>query len=189
VKKIFIILILFVYGFSSVGATIHYHYCMNELAGWSLVHSKDTECAKCGMKDKKKGCCKDEHKHFKLKSDYQKSVIQPIQLFEEPALLTPLVTFIYHLPNTYRAFPLSNAPPPLILSSRKLLILNCVFRIWFTFHLLQPTLTNARLELFLHKPDLQPSTGTKQKSFKLNCSCWQQKIFFQSLKNSKWNTQ
>ncbi len=63
------------YGFSSIGATVHYHYCMNEFEGWTLLQNKDNKCSKCGMKEvtKKKGCCKDEQKEFKLKTDHQKA--------------------------------------------------------------------------------------------------------------------
>ena len=57
-----------------MGATVHLHYCMNEFVGWSLGHDKDDKCGKCGMEEKDKdGCCKDEHRQFKLKTDHQKA--------------------------------------------------------------------------------------------------------------------
>ena len=64
-KKALVILILITYSFATVGTTMHLHYCMNEYVGASLWDGDDTsECGKCGMKEKKGGCCKDEHKAF-----------------------------------------------------------------------------------------------------------------------------
>lgn len=68
-KKIAVILLLLVYSTTTFGATVHLHYCMDKLVGWSLWQSKDEACGKCGMKEKKGGCCKDEHKHFQLKEN------------------------------------------------------------------------------------------------------------------------
>ena len=64
---------MLIYGSATMGATVHLHYCMDELVGWSLWHSENEECGRCGMKEDKTGCCKDEHKHFKLKADHQKA--------------------------------------------------------------------------------------------------------------------
>ena len=48
------------------------YYCMNELVGWTLWHHSDKEkCGKCGMVEKKAGCCKDEHKSL-AKNQHQK---------------------------------------------------------------------------------------------------------------------
>ena len=77
-KKIAIILLLFVYGFTTVGATVHVHYCMNKFVGWELGdHNEDEKCGKCGMTESKtkNGCCKDEVKQVKLNGDYHKSAI------------------------------------------------------------------------------------------------------------------
>ena len=77
-KKIAIILLLFVYGFTTVGATVDVHYCMNKYVGWELGdHNEDEKCGKCGMTESKtkNGCCKDEVKQVKLNGDYQKSAI------------------------------------------------------------------------------------------------------------------
>ena len=69
-KRGIAIILLFIYGYTSVGATIHIHYCMDEYAGWSIWHSdKDSKCDKCGMQEEKGGCCKDEHKVLKIDAD------------------------------------------------------------------------------------------------------------------------
>jgi len=129
VKKIVVILLLLIYGSATMGATIHMHYCMNELVGWSLWHGeKDNECGKCGMKEKKGGCCKDEHKQVKLKTEHQKSATaQYIQFLDVPALTTPVADFSFEIKPASLAFPVSNAPPKI--PRERLYILHCVFLI------------------------------------------------------------
>ena len=128
-KKIVVILLLLIYGSATMGATIHMHYCMNELVGWSLWHGeKDKECGKCGMKEKKGGCCKDEHKQVKLKTEHQKSATaQYIQFLDVPALTTPVADFSFEIKPASLAFPVSNAPPKI--PRERLYILHCVFLI------------------------------------------------------------
>ena len=128
-KKIVVILLLLIYGSATMGATIHMHYCMNEFVGWSLWHGeKEKECGKCGMKEKKGGCCKDEHKQVKLKTEHQKSATaQYIQFLDVPALITPVADFSFKITPTSLAFPVSNAPPKI--PRERLYILHCVFLI------------------------------------------------------------
>ncbi|HQS25451.1 MAG: HYC_CC_PP family protein [Bacteroidota bacterium] len=128
-KKIVVILLLLIYGSATMGATIHMHYCMNEFVGWSLWHGeKEKECGKCGMKEKKGGCCKDEHKQVKLKTEHQKSATaQYIQFLDVPALITPVADFSFKVTPTSLAFPVSNAPPKI--PRERLYILHCVFLI------------------------------------------------------------
>jgi len=129
VKKIVVILLLLIYGSATMGATIHMHYCMNDFVGWSLWHGeKEKECGKCGMKEKKGGCCKDEHKQVKLKTEHQKSATaQYIQFLDVPALITPVADFSFKVTPTSLAFPVSNAPPKI--PRERLYILHCVFLI------------------------------------------------------------
>lgn len=128
-KKIVVILLLLVYGSATMGATIHLHYCMNEFVGSSLWHSdKDNECGKCGMTEKKGGCCKDEHKQLRLKTDHQKTTVaQYLKLLDEPALITPIVTFNFKETLVSLSFPVSNAPPKI--PRERLYILYCAFLI------------------------------------------------------------
>ena len=102
---------------------------MNEFVGWSLWHGKnDNKCGKCGMKEKKGGCCKDEHKQFKLKTEHQKSATaQYIQFLDVPALVTPPTEFSFKLASVSLNFPVSNAPPKI--PKERLYILHCVFLI------------------------------------------------------------
>lgn len=128
-KKIVVILLLSIYGSATMGATIHMHYCMNKFVGWSLWHGeKDKECGKCGMKEKKGGCCKDEHKQVKLKTEHQKSATaQYVQFLDVPALVVPMVDFSFKGTPISLDFPVSNAPPKI--PRERLYILHCFFLI------------------------------------------------------------
>jgi hypothetical protein len=56
----------------SSGVAMEIHYCMGKKAGVDIYQtSENNKCSRCGMKDKKGGCCKDEHKFFKLSTDQQ----------------------------------------------------------------------------------------------------------------------
>lgn len=70
-KKVFVLLLVVLYGASSFGATINMHYCMDKFAGFSLTESNKEKCPKCGMANT--GCCKDKKKQLKLSIDQQKS--------------------------------------------------------------------------------------------------------------------
>lgn len=130
-KKIVAIFFLVVYGFASIGATLHTHYCMGEYVGTTLVENKNSKCGKCGMKEsnKKNGCCKDEHKEFKLKTDQQKAsvagfshiVFAPVVLpqYQDYKIATPHVTKLCY----------SNYHPPPDIHNQNLQVLYCTFLI------------------------------------------------------------
>ena len=127
-KKIATLLVLLVYSAATIGATVHFHYCMNEFVGWDLWHeAKNNECGKCGMKEKKGGCCKDEHKQLKIEDDHQKSRFEKhVHLGTAPALVTNFVSGIFQASSLSYYTPLSNAPPHI---PKRLHLLNCVFLI------------------------------------------------------------
>lgn len=114
-KKAVVILLMLIYGSATMGATVHMHYCMNELVGWSLLHDENEACGKCGMEEKDKGgCCKDEHKHFKLKVAHPKSNLsQLITFFPTPYLVSSIVDFDIHpySATITETYPTSHAPP------------------------------------------------------------------------------
>ena len=77
-KKVLATILAFVYLSTSMGATIHLHYCMGKLASWGLIDHESKNCAKCGMVKKtassqnmaaKMDCCRDEHKQIKTDKD------------------------------------------------------------------------------------------------------------------------
>ena len=128
-KKIVVIFLLLTYGSTTIGATIHLHYCMSEFVGLSLWHDgKDSKCGKCGMKEKKGGCCKDEHKQLKLKTEYQiNAITQYFQFIDTQVLLTPVAEFNFKGTAGSLTFPVSNAPPKI--PKERLYILHCFFLI------------------------------------------------------------
>ena len=126
-KKIAIILVLLVYTATTMGATIHLHYCMDKFVGWSLWHTdKDNKCGRCGMTEKKDGCCKDEHKQIKIETDHHKSTATHyLQLSPTPGIVTPFVDFAFKAVGLAHYILTSNAPPHI--PKERLYILNCVF--------------------------------------------------------------
>lgn len=112
-----------------MGATVHLHYCMNKLVGWSLWDNEEEECGRCGMKEDKTGCCKDEHKRFKLKTDHQKAAATALKTFNfSPVLITliPDANFFEFVKSTESYSP-SHAPPDI--GANRLHILHCFFLI------------------------------------------------------------
>ena len=106
---------------TSMGATVHFHYCMNRLVGWGLVDGESKFCESCGMAKKTvmdgcsvgmKDCCHDEHKQFQ--SDRAQ---KPVQSWVEWNL-TPAVTVPAYIEwnepvvvSPSQVHPLGNGPP------------------------------------------------------------------------------
>jgi hypothetical protein len=131
VKKSVAIFFLLVYGFTSVGASIHIHYCMGHYTGWNLWHSNNSKCGKCGMNEdaKKKGCCKDEHKEIKLKTEHQKASLADFAgMASAPAVIVNSPDYDYGF-RQYTAPAFSNFHPPPLLQNRHLYVLFGVFLI------------------------------------------------------------
>lgn len=130
-KKLVAIFFLLIYSLTTVGTTIHSHYCMGEYMGSSLFHSQQDKCPKCGMKAaKSKGCCQDKHKYVSLKREHNQTKAS----VEIPTFFTELTLPVYLTFNIVAVtYPTSTAntilhSPPLI-HKQRLHLLNCVFRI------------------------------------------------------------
>jgi hypothetical protein len=128
-KKLVVILLLLVYGSATMGTTIHLHYCMNKMVGWSLIDSKDHQCHTCGM-EKKGGCCKDSKAQIKLAADQQKAEFSQVANFNSQQFCQlPIVSeYILAAIAETNATPTNNTSPPLLLSSASPEFL-CVFRV------------------------------------------------------------
>jgi len=125
-KKILVSILAVFYLASSVGATVHLHYCMDKFIDWSLLKGGD-KCNKCGM-EKDGGCCKDENKFVKNSVD-QNIVGSAVELMQI-LIVAPHTGFI--TPGNYSSslieeYPICHAPP--LISAGEIYILNCVFRI------------------------------------------------------------
>ena len=129
-KKVAIIFLLVIYGFSSIGATVHLHYCMGKFVDWSLIETKEDKCDKCGMKGEvRKACCKDEHKHFKLKADQQKgSIVDAVNFITTAVFLAPISYSIFQIPANTK-YNYSNYHPPPDIFNQNLQVLYCTFLI------------------------------------------------------------
>ena len=89
-KKILAAILAFIYLSTSMGATLHLHYCMDKLVSWGFLDQESKDCSFCLMPKKdnhqqflseKKGCCKDEHKLIKTDKD-QKIIPAELQLLK-----------------------------------------------------------------------------------------------------------
>ena len=123
---------MFVYGTTTVGATVHLHFCMNKFISFDFTETENKTCGKCGMKESatKKGCCKDEVKQIKIDTDYQKSTVESfIKTFQVPTIkyfpsLLEFNAVVFNLDANA-----INYSPPLLPSIQKRTILYCTYRI------------------------------------------------------------
>lgn len=125
-KKLLTLLIMLVYGFASIGATLHLHYCCGKLdkVSFSTTHNKD-----CPNKGKAfKRCCESKKVDVKLKADHE-----PVAkwIASQKALSSALPKAIYIVSIQLRQATVSvfTTGPPTPRSSVPLFIRNCVFRI------------------------------------------------------------
>lgn len=125
-KKVFALILAILYLGSTIGATVHLHYCMDQLVNWTL-DDEGSKCKNCGM-EKDGNCCKDENKF--VKNGLDQSRTSAIQILQAPAI-NDHISFInvdenysFSYSNEYLT---SHAPP--IKTGVDILVLNCVFRI------------------------------------------------------------
>jgi hypothetical protein len=137
-KKLFATILAIVYLSTSMGATVHLHFCMGKLTSWSLANQDKESCGYCGMPKNstnsqgiavKGGCCKDTQTVVKLDKD-QKASESAYKVFSLPA--DTLSGNFVNLPDRYIAsltvdYPTTNAPPDP--DKVPVFIRNCAFRI------------------------------------------------------------
>jgi hypothetical protein len=121
-KKIVATILAFIYLSTSMGATIHLHYCMGKLASWGLIDHESKNCAKCGMLKKTTSahginagmnCCKDEHKQIKTDNDQKLSLAESFKynvVSQSGLLHEPAVQGIRFFSVSIE-YPNTNAPP------------------------------------------------------------------------------
>lgn len=127
-KKILVTILAFLYFGVSSGIAMEIHYCMGKKAGVEFYGKDDDKCGKCGMKEKKSGCCNDEHKFYKL-NDSHKNVSNDLD-FEAPFAAIEQI-FSSHQPafvNDPLANNFANHSPPLCYGPSAC-IMNCIFRL------------------------------------------------------------
>lgn len=127
-KKFFVSLLAVLYLGMSSGIAMELHYCMGKLAGIEWFSSDNDRCGRCGMKEKKGGCCSDEHKFVKLQDAHKQAGTDLLKMpVAEMAVANPLplavLTTPTRLPET-RCFPAPSSPP-----DRTAQALLCIFRL------------------------------------------------------------
>lgn len=127
-KKFIVAILAFLYLGVSSGIAMEIHYCMGEKAGVEFYGSEDEKCGKCGMKEKKTGCCNDEHKFYKLSDNHKKASVDVN--IEVPATVLsnvyPVFNFLL-IPEPLKSSTNNHSPP--IGNRPSVCILNCTFRI------------------------------------------------------------
>ncbi len=127
-KKILVAIIAFLYMGVSSGIAMDIHYCMGKKLGADFYGGVNDKCGKCGMKNKAKGCCNDEHKFYKL-NDSHKTVSNDLS-FEIPVAVIPNIFPLYTseiICSVSEKSILNNSPPQY--NKPAVCIMYCTFRI------------------------------------------------------------
>ncbi len=127
-KKFLVSLLAVLYLGMSSGIAMELHYCMGRLAGIEWFSSDNDRCGRCGMKEKKGGCCSDEYKFVKLQDAHKQTGNDQLKcpVAEAPAVvfqIAPVLPPADRLPATCY-LPAPPSPP-----DRCVQALLCIFRL------------------------------------------------------------
>ena len=127
VKKLLLTIITFIYLMMSSGIAMEVHYCMGKKLGVEFYSTARSKCSRCGMKEKKGGCCHDEHKFVKLSNEHKN--ITADNVFKAPPvnIAAPVFNYTDFLPSVPVISFHCNASPDI--PKPGICILHCVFRI------------------------------------------------------------
>jgi hypothetical protein len=137
-KKVLATILAFIYLSTSMGATVHLHYCMGKLMSWGLLDKENKSCTFCGMaktgNDEKclssgMGCCKDEQKLIQTDKDQKvtQSEVQLIKIFPDAIAANHLDHTNLRIFSSTIEYPIANAPPKI--GKVPVFLLNRNFRI------------------------------------------------------------
>ena len=136
-KRIIASILAVLYLSTSMGATVHLHYCMGRLVAWGLMDKESKDCISCGMaKDVAmkgcsvgmKNCCHDEHKH--IQGDRAQKPAQSFVEWKGTPALVALPFTGWNEPVVFApaiARPVANGPP--LTGKTPVFLRNCNFRI------------------------------------------------------------
>jgi hypothetical protein len=131
-KRFVVAILALVYLTTTIGVTMHLHYCMGKVASWGMGNQEPKTCSECGMEkseQKDSGCCKDKYTFLKNKTDQKvtESSFQMKQLMAAgiPASFTEIPSLT--LPSVTEENPISHAPS--LNHGIPIYILNCIYRI------------------------------------------------------------
>jgi len=132
-KKLLFTFLAVLYLGTSSGFAMHFHYCMDELIGTSLLKADIKECDNCGMEvtpQEDNGCCKEEYKQLTVDKnqnveEFALQLMQSLSISLPPAVLeSPL---FLRLATSATDYPVVNSPPEIF--AVPVYLRNCVFRI------------------------------------------------------------
>src|SRR5258705_11087377 len=140
-KKFLATILAVIYLSTSMGATVHLHYCMDKLVAWGFGEKgmNKKSCPYCGMTkatntDKhcgkeSKGCCKDEQKQVKIEKDQKVSEPGFVfnKLFIQSSSHASIKINCIYIFSPSLEYPLTHAPPQT--RNVSLFVRNCIFRI------------------------------------------------------------
>lgn len=112
--------------------TVNFHYCGGELNSVSFDLQKSAGKCICGSKKMDKKCCKDKHLQLKVKDQHKLSDLKISFKSDVVKILPPVKpTIVVDLPFYFQENKavVNNRPPPDVIPSPSLFLLNCVFRI------------------------------------------------------------
>lgn len=126
-KKLFIILIMLVYGVSSSGMTINLHYCCGKLDDVSFTGDHSKGCAMASVKKNSK-CCHNQQLTVKLNTDQQQAV-KWVQVHKAYVAELPAPVYLLTPTNLLAATGVLARGTPFTLPSVPIYLRNCVFRV------------------------------------------------------------
>lgn len=128
-KKGLLSILLIAYVVAVSGASIERHYCMGRFVDLSVYSSQQNKaCGKCGLEEKKGGCCRDEQAYLKLNTDHQSVDNYKLSTFAEVELPSVFQFETQNFPvDTKGYLPVSKGPP--LRYDSKLYILQRVYLI------------------------------------------------------------
>lgn len=127
-KKVLIFTLLIVYTTLACGINIQLHYCGGKLKNISLFEPTDDEGC-CGSSMKKKDCCNDKVKYFKVKDKHNSNSSLKVNTFKNQVseIVVPYFTYNFQYNTHERIVENYHSPPilydnPLYLQHRVLII-------------------------------------------------------------------
>ena len=125
-KKLLALVLLMGYGLSSIGMTVHLHYCCGKLDKIQFSAPSKKHCGNKHEHISGKSCCDDKEISIKLKSDYnsEKQLIAPLHIAANKTAHLELSASLPLL--SKKLLPEIFAPPPL---QKDIPALYCIYRI------------------------------------------------------------
>jgi len=137
-KKVLATILAIIYLSTSMGATVHMHYCMGKLVDWGLLDHSGENCSSCGMQNMqaaegskvaKKDCCRDEHRQIKTDKEQKpgQSFIEFAKIIPSAAILSYSAWTDPFIASPVLALPVVKGPP--LNTGIPVFLRNCNFRI------------------------------------------------------------